>query len=368
MRESESMKTAIMNRLHDLDTFTRQELEEVRQMTCAVCGASTALIALLDDDKLNLKYHIDGNEYTMPLNSVFCRLVILQDDMIEIGDTYTDERVRDSELVVRNEGTRFYVGVPLKTSSGEIIGTLCALDTQPKVLDENQKLMLRALSRQIISVFEHELSLKMLTQEIKKVQDSELKLKCVFQNSPTSHILIDLDMKVLTFNKAAADFIYKVNNTEIKEEEKITSFLSEQGKDLFEKYFMIAAGGRRVCIEQKFEYDSIGERWWSVSFNPAYNHKGEIIGVTCDSVDITERIKYRQNILSQNEALKEIAQIQSHDMRQPVANLVELTDLMNDCEDENFGKNLEYMKQEVHKLDERIHHIVEVSSNNNLFG
>ncbi|EMO77940.1 hypothetical protein LEP1GSC127_1752 [Leptospira kirschneri str. 200801925] len=46
------------------------------------------------------------------------------------------------------------MGAPLKTPDGFNIGTLCVFDSQPKNLNPKQKVILKALSNQIIYNFE----------------------------------------------------------------------------------------------------------------------------------------------------------------------------------------------------------------------
>lgn len=77
--------------------------------------------------------------------------------------------------------------------------------------------------------------------------------------------------------------------------------------------------------------------------------------------DITNRIKFTEAILKQNKALREIAWIQSHVVRAPLARMMGVIDLMNDTDfdrqDPNLPKFLEIILNSAHELDEIIREI-----------
>lgn len=77
--------------------------------------------------------------------------------------------------------------------------------------------------------------------------------------------------------------------------------------------------------------------------------------------DITDRIKFIEAILNQNKALKEIAWIQSHVVRAPLARMMGVINLMNDFDIESQDPNLpEFLKMilnSAHELDQIIREI-----------
>jgi len=51
--------------------------------------------------------------------------------------------------VAREPRLRFYAGVPLSTSAGHCVGTLCIMDHRPRLLNEPQLERLRELGRMV---------------------------------------------------------------------------------------------------------------------------------------------------------------------------------------------------------------------------
>ncbi len=65
--------------------------------------------------------------------------------MLTIEDTKLDHRFKDNPLVTGPPNIRFYAGAPLTLEKDIRVGTLCVIDTKPRVLTEEQKLSLEAL-------------------------------------------------------------------------------------------------------------------------------------------------------------------------------------------------------------------------------
>ncbi len=78
--------------------------------------------------------------------------------------------------------------------------------------------------------------------------------------------------------------------------------------------------------------------------------------------DVTELKKRQDTILQQNKTLQEIAWLQSHELRRPVANILGLCDLLKNYQNETEemkNKYIDYMLQAAKELDEIIHRIVD---------
>ncbi len=78
----------------------------------------------------------------------FCAVAIEDlDDVTVIEDAARDPRFEDSPYVREDPGVRFYAGAPIATREGHGIGTVCAMDTQPRDLSPDQENNMRLLRR-----------------------------------------------------------------------------------------------------------------------------------------------------------------------------------------------------------------------------
>ena len=88
-------------------------------------------------------------------------------------------------------------------------------------------------------------------------------------------------------------------------------------------------------------------RYFEISNNPIRNHNNIIVGVNCISRDVTEQKKHLIRINEQNEQLKQIAWIQSHRVRGPVACIMGLIPLFD-----GEASGSEHNKEILHNLNE----------------
>jgi PAS domain S-box-containing protein len=99
-----------------------------------------------------------------------------------------------------------------------------------------------------------------------------------------------------------------------------------------------------------------------ISFSPIMDNKtGKVTGVSCFARDITKQFVYTQMIEKQNERLKQIAWIQSHELRAPVANIIGLVSLVNETDpaDPENRALLSSLKEATLKLDDIVRRITE---------
>ena len=105
------------------------------------------------------------------------------------------------------------------------------------------------------------------------------------------------------------------------------------GKQLIDDwtvYYNRALSGERYDIISESIDPVNGQRlYYEVNFNPIYTAAGDIIGAGCFGHDITERLKIQKELVSQNDRLRNVASLSSHELRRPVASMLGLISLMD---------------------------------------
>ena len=125
----------------------------------------------------------------------------------------------------------------------------------------------------------------------------------------------------------------------------------------FIEEYSSALRGIPIKYERELSYN--GELiWWEGSFEPCRNPEGEIIGISFNSIDITERKLHEQRIIKQNESLEKIAFIQSHELRRPVASILGFMEIFKDNNYTASKSELMMMGRVTQELDDHIRAIV----------
>jgi anti-sigma regulatory factor (Ser/Thr protein kinase) len=173
MVNDETARLAALRRYRILDTQPEQAFDDLTLLAAQVCETPIALITLLDEERQWFKSRL-GTSATETARSVaFCAHTIQQDDMFVIPDTLADERFRNNPLVVGEPWVRFYIGAPLVTHDGHVLGSLCVLDRVPRILTPEQQTALDALRRQAVAQLELRLNVDELALALRERDQAE---------------------------------------------------------------------------------------------------------------------------------------------------------------------------------------------------
>ena len=182
-----------------LDTDSEERFDRLTRMAKRVFGVSIALVSLVDENRqwFKSKAGLDACETGRDIS--FCGHAILGNDIFVIEDALEDERFADNPLVTGEPKIRFYAGAPLRYLDGNKLGTLCIIDQEPRVLDEEDYAMLRDLAE----MAEGELGAIQLAtiDDLTKISNrrgfvslaqNSINL-CARQETPVSMVFLDLD-------------------------------------------------------------------------------------------------------------------------------------------------------------------------------
>ena len=153
---NETERSAALHAYGILDTDREEAFDDIARLTAAICEAPIAVINLVDTDRQWFKAEVGLGVSSTPLESSFCRHVLLEQDWMEVRDATQDPRFSCNPLVTPETGIRFYAGVLLKTVAGLPLGTLCVLDTKarPDGLSPVQRQTLHTLAAQVMKLLE----------------------------------------------------------------------------------------------------------------------------------------------------------------------------------------------------------------------
>lgn len=144
MHEADRLDT--LQALKILDTAPEERFDRITRMARRMFGVPISLVSLVDRDRQWFKSAAGLDATETPRNISFCGHAILGDDLFYIPNALEDERFVDNPLVQGAPEIRFYAGSPLRAANGDKLGTLCLIDSEPRMLSEEDKLLMRDLA------------------------------------------------------------------------------------------------------------------------------------------------------------------------------------------------------------------------------
>jgi len=191
---------------------------------------------------------------------------------------------------------------------------------------------------------------------------SEQTLQSIINSSDNVLIYMSNDFTIRYANRRAQEHARKLFGKDFSVGEKLTDYypLSEQERARNHAR-QLKEHKQTVSYEHKVTYPDGESRWFFRRYYGVFDEQGELTGIVIASINITYRKEQEIQIQKQADSLREIAKIQSHEIRRPVANIMGLTDLF-DLNGKTLEENeqiLQYLQQSVHELDHLISRIVD---------
>ena len=138
----------------ETDPVFQQTAEEAAR----ALGVPTALVSVVMDHAQFFAAHhgLEGwmaQARGIPVEWSFCAVAVQSREPFVVEDAAADPRTRDNPLVTR-DGVRCYAGVPLLSSRGHALGTLCVLGTRARTFTPEQMGRLRELAARAVARIE----------------------------------------------------------------------------------------------------------------------------------------------------------------------------------------------------------------------
>lgn len=142
---NEAERLQALRELLILDTAPEQRFDRIVQFAAEEFDMPVAMLTLVDQDRQWSKSCVGVESCEIAREHAFCAHAILLPEIMVVPDLQADPRFHDNPMVTDGPRVRFYAGAPIETQPGLRVGTLCLLDTQPRVLDATERVILGTL-------------------------------------------------------------------------------------------------------------------------------------------------------------------------------------------------------------------------------
>lgn len=170
----EERRIAAVRRYDILDSPPDGAFERITALAARLFQVPIAIVSIVDSDRIWFKSHHGLAVEEIGRDPGLCASAILSDQPWLVTDAITDPRTLANPLVAGEFGLRFYAGVPLRTSDGYGLGTLCVIDKEPREVSAAEVASLEDLAAVVMDEMELRLSaLRTLSLETEMRQRAE---------------------------------------------------------------------------------------------------------------------------------------------------------------------------------------------------
>ena len=202
----EESRLELLTSLNLLDTAPEAVFDRITRLAARLLDVPTTLFSLVDGERQWFKSRVGLDVTETPREQAFCAHAILESVPLVVEDAALDARFSDNPLVTGVPHVRFYAGVQIRTREGNAIGTLCAIDSEPRTLKSEDLQTLQDLADIITK--EVQFRERLVTAEERlfetgeRARDSEDRFRAIFDLASIGIALVAPGGGWLTVNAA----------------------------------------------------------------------------------------------------------------------------------------------------------------------
>ena len=148
--DNDTQRLDALRELLILDTPPEQRFDRIVQFAAEEFDMPIVLVSLVDAKRQWFKARVGLDACETDRESSFCGHAIHRPELFIVENALDDERFFDNPLVTGAPHIRFYAGAPLQLPGGEIVGTLCMIDSRPRRLDAVDQAIFSSLRELVV--------------------------------------------------------------------------------------------------------------------------------------------------------------------------------------------------------------------------
>ena len=169
------------------------------------------------------------------------------------------------------------------------------------------------------------------------LKKSEANLRTIFENTDTAYVLFNIEFIIISFNSLAQKYSMDQNGKSLEINRSIKDYFSAERWPIIEEILSRVAKGESVGYELSLTNPAGVVKWYDIRWLNVKNNDNQNWGFILANKEITaaksaelERERITADLVQHNKDLEQFTYIISHNLRAPVANILGLSDMLNE--------------------------------------
>jgi signal transduction histidine kinase len=245
-----------------LDSAERQALNRYARIASRVLSAPVSLVSLVDDRRQFFAAAQGllppwSEDRQTPLSHSFCQQVVNDRQSLVVDDARQDARVCDNPAIddLRVEA---YAGMPLCDSDGNVLGSFCVIDDQPRQWSDEELDLLRLLADAVAEEIE-------LARRVHRAEEAESDLAEINREIAAAHqratdnnaaVMHDLRTPLQVINAAVGSL---TAHPSIQESTALSKTVEMLKRNIGQAIELVKSSGVKAAIDDLFECVDVAE-------------------------------------------------------------------------------------------------------------
>ncbi|UVW26847.1 PAS domain S-box protein [Massilia sp. H6] len=301
-------RLSLLDALDLLDTPPEPVFDRVTRLASHMLGVPMALFSLVDADRQWFKSRVGLDVVQTPREHAFCAHAIGMSEPLVVTDAQHDERFSGNPLVDGAPHIRFYAGVPIRTSAGLAIGTLCALDTRPRELSPAEAEILEDLAAILTKEVQYRERLTLARDQLRRSNDvlgaSDARFRTIFDIASVGIALVAPGGGWIRVNAALCDIVGYSEEELLGRTYKDITHPDDLALDVALLQSMHRGEINQYQLEKRYIRKDGSAVWVNLNVSPKRNEQGDIEYHVALIKDIEARKRAQEGIAALNADLE----------------------------------------------------------------
>lgn len=204
---NDAARVHALRQLGILDTPSEEAFDSLTLLVAGIMEVPVALVSLVDANRQWFKSAVGLSATETPRDISFCTHAVFEEAVLVVEDASADPRFADNPLVINDPFIRFYAGVPLYSTQGFILGTLCIIDTRPRQLSDSRLRQLTLFARQVEQLINLHQQTSALTRQVEKTQAINARYEATSKGLAAGILRINGKGSILEVNRFACHML-----------------------------------------------------------------------------------------------------------------------------------------------------------------